>query len=282
MDPDYENDEEDDDDTAAQEMAAMMGFSGFGSQKPPAKKRKFNLQTDAYVDGQELAKLDKGGKKGQGSGGNTVPLGKTRAFGSQITKDLSGAIGNDKSATYEMVPAMRGNDDEIDLDEFLEDQEDGPVYVDTSKTPPAEAAQGDQSTDANQPASISGPEAQEVQARIDALLSSIEVGDPPGNTSSELIPRELQRRSDIPQKQSFDDTAFMLGGPRRQANTHQNRDDRASSASISRPSQRGERNPMWYIGYYDPTFNENPWEKQEKEKGLKPLCKWPENVGFCR
>jgi hypothetical protein len=101
MDPDY-TDEEDAD---AQAMAAAMGFSGFG--KPPTKKRRFNPATDGYVDGQELLKLDKGGKKGQGSGGNTVPLGKTRAIG--IT-----AVATSKSV---VVDEKKGNEDEIDLDE---------------------------------------------------------------------------------------------------------------------------------------------------------------------
>ena len=51
-------------DEEAASMAALMGFSTFGSHKPPAKKRKFNASTDAFVEGQELAKLDRGEEGG--------------------------------------------------------------------------------------------------------------------------------------------------------------------------------------------------------------------------
>ncbi|KAL2265248.1 hypothetical protein VTJ83DRAFT_6348 [Remersonia thermophila] len=36
---------------------------------------------------------------------------------------------------------------------------------------------------------------------------------------------------------------------------------------------RGGRghNPLWYVDYYDPSFNENPWEGMEKFKGLEPV-----------
>lgn len=57
------------------------------------------------------------------------------------------------------------------------------------------------------------------------------------------------------------------------------RDTFSDSASIasSRPSHRGgPRNENWYLDYYDPSFNDNPWAKLEKEKGLEPLAHWPE------
>jgi hypothetical protein len=51
----------------------------------------------------------------------------------------------------------------------------------------------------------------------------------------------------------------------------------AASVASSRPSHRGgQRNENWYLDYYDPSFNENPWARLEKEKGLEPLGKWPE------
>ncbi|KAL5615252.1 hypothetical protein BROUX41_005306 [Berkeleyomyces rouxiae] len=37
---------------------------------------------------------------------------------------------------------------------------------------------------------------------------------------------------------------------------------------------RGERNALWYIDYYDPMSNENPWEDLEKKAGLEPLGTW--------
>ncbi len=95
MDPTYLSSEDEDEDNAA--MAAAMGFSTFGMQGP-SKKRKFNAKTDAVVDGDELAALDKGGRKGQGSGGNMIPLGRPRGI---------------------CVPAgtvQKSNEEEVDLD----------------------------------------------------------------------------------------------------------------------------------------------------------------------
>lgn len=141
MDPNYVDEEEE-----AAAMAAMMGFSGFGSQKPPAKKRKFT--TDAFIDGQGAA-LDKGGKKGQGSGGNTMPLGKVRIFG-------TGPANKDN----ELVGL---NDSEIDLGE--EDENDGPQYVDTSLPPPILVEEN--GLRYVPPPGISDEESKEMQSRID-------------------------------------------------------------------------------------------------------------------
>lgn len=46
------------------------------------------------------------------------------------------------------------------------------------------------------------------------------------------------------------------------------------------PTSRGGRggghsvNREWYLDYYDPSFNENPWERLEQSKGLTPLGSW--------
>jgi hypothetical protein len=146
MDPEYVDEEEE-----AAAMAAMMGFSGFGSQKPPAKRRKFT--TDAFIDGQEP--VDRGGKKGQGSGGNTMPLGKTRVFGTGSTEKA-------------MEPAGM-NDSEIDLGD--DDEADGPQYVDTSLPPPVLPmhSEGPQYIDTSEPppGAALEEEAREMQSRID-------------------------------------------------------------------------------------------------------------------
>ena len=34
------------------------------------------------------------------------------------------------------------------------------------------------------------------------------------------------------------------------------------------------KNPSWYIDYYDPSSNTNPWEHLEKAKGLEPVGTW--------
>lgn len=136
-------------------MAAMMGFSSFGG--PPAKKkRKFNSSTDAFVSGQELEKLDKGGKNGKGSGGNQIPLGKMRTFGNAGGRIQERKVANEEEislddddedggvaiqAVQAPIPKTKPpasptrNEEEINLD--MDSEEEGPQYEDTSHTPPA-------------------------------------------------------------------------------------------------------------------------------------------------
>ena len=155
MDPNFVDEDEE---SAA--MAAMMGFSGFGSQKPPPKKRKF--MTDAFVEGQEPSLLvDKGGKRGQGSGGNTMPLGKTRVFGT--------------ASSSKAVHSVAVNDSEIALDE--DDEEDGPQYVDTSLPPPILASEDPPRQYFEPPPGVSDEEAKEMQSRIDVRNPSTEMND---------------------------------------------------------------------------------------------------------
>jgi len=250
MNPDYSDDE---DGAEARAMAEALGFSSFGSHKPPAKKRKFNATTDAYIEGQELASLDKGGKKGQGSGGNTIPLGKQRIIG-------GGTAEAPRDKDIKKTSAI-GNEDEIDLGDD-EEPEDGPNYLDTSLPPPIEASENDgpQYLDSSRPPPASEDEAKEVQSRIDALLASL---DGPGELSSATPPIPFSSASyKLPQRPPTGNTQYV-----------------APVASSSRPIQRGQKNEKWFIDYYDPTFNENPWERLEKQNGLEPLCKWPEDVG---
>lgn len=294
-------DHEDLDDEAAA-MATAMGFSTFGSHKPPAKKRKFNPATDAFVSGQELEKIDRGGKKGQGSGGNNMPLGKLRTFGGVAGNEDEIDVDEDENedeGTVQAVPVRRqmnlpavtgsgsvlpvrnlaGNEDEIGLDDedgeegganiFQPEGKDGPSYVDTSHSPPAAAVA---------PLDPSDPEAIEMQARIDLLLASIEEGQ----SSKEPAPIPVGSEAELthplpprPAQQSFNHLGHGGGG-------RGGFSDTASIAS-SRPSH-GERNPKWYEGYYDPSFNENPWKKIETEKGLVSLGNWlePSNDRFRR
>lgn len=262
MDPNYEDDEDED----AQAMAAAMGFSGFG--KAAMKKRKFNSATDAFVEGQELAKLDKGGKKGQGSGGNTIPLGKPRLFG--VVPAL--APSKSEQGNGQIVE----NGDEIDLGEDMDGEEEGPNYIDSSKTPPLDA-EGDERVESNRAPTISGAEAQEMQTRIDAILASIG-GDDTSTSSTFKGPSEnIEQPPEL--RPELASTAFLHGGQGRVPRYQKDGHDSASIASSSRQSYRGEWNPTWYTEYYDPSFNANPWEGFEKLQGLKPVSNWPENVG---
>jgi len=282
MEPEY-NSAEGSEDEDANDMAAFMGFSTFGSQKPATKKRKFNPTTDAFVEGQELAKLDRGGKKGSGSGGNNVPLGKMRVLGGK-----------------------RGNEDEIQLDMDDEDEDlDGPRYMDTSLPPPIEAAlrggngeevdedEGPRYMDTSLPApaevdavQVSPEEAAEMQARIDAILASIGSEPDPGlddgeNTETSTLPPPPPG---LPQRPAFtatSDTEFMQGASRGRAfsdaTSASPRGGRGRGRGGGGVRERGERNEKWYEGYYDPTFNENPWAKLEKENGLPSIGTWLEN-----
>src|SRR5208282_3964048 len=133
MDPSYEDSEDE-----AEAMAKQMGFSSFGNQGP-SKKRKFNPKTDAMVEGQGLASLDKGGKKGQGSGGNKIPLGKPRVLGvapprNQEEIELDNEGEEDEEPAYidtSLPPPSKQEDSEED---------EGPAYMDTSLPPPNEQA----------------------------------------------------------------------------------------------------------------------------------------------
>ncbi|RFU30581.1 hypothetical protein B7463_g5742, partial [Scytalidium lignicola] len=205
MDPNYIDEDEE-----ASAMAAAMGFSSFGTQSNPNKKRKFNPVIDAFVDGQELAGSDRGGNKEQGTGGNTIPLGKPRVIGA-----------SSKTAKADSDEIDLGYDDEEPVREDME--EDGPQYIDTSRPAPIDSQK-------------------EIQDKIDAILANIE---PSSSASVTLPPNKLAPSQD---------------------NVRVSMSDRGSIASSSRPSQRGQRNEFWYIGYYDPSFNENPWARLEQEK----------------
>jgi hypothetical protein len=279
--------EHDGSDDEAAAMAAAMGFSSFGSHKPPAKKRKFNAATDAFVEGQELENIDKGGKKGQGSGGNMTKLGKQRIFGQPTEKGGDGT---------------RRNNDEIELEGEGEESlqnvgmrnaklaegnaDGGPQYLDTSLPAPAEAGtryneQEPAYTDTRTipptsalPDSISSTEAAEVQARIDALLDSIgsaSVLPPPSNNSDS--PSLLNPNRNLPSRPvCSDDSASMTtsrGGDGSSWGGSRNGRSRSGPGG-----GKGERNERWFETYYDPSFNYNPWGQLEKVKGLQPMGSW--------
>lgn len=316
-------------DPEASAMAAMMGFSNFGG-KPPARKRKFNAATDAFVSGDELAKIDRGGKKGKGSGGNEVPLGKPRVLGvrSKATNEEEIALDDeeeDEGPRYEdtSLPAPTeaykgynyGHGDSINEVE----EEDGPRYMDTSLPPPTENPEytpwheregnrdeeGPRYMDTSLPppfehgtnggpayedtslpppvASVPDDEAAEMQSRINAILASIQPppGEddttqsakstlPPGITSPttnstlrSIPPPSLGHN--LPPKPSFTPSISSRG---------RGMSDAGSVTSASTRFSGGGRNPEWYLGYYDHSFNENPWEKLEQKLGLDPVGTW--------
>ncbi|KAL1310941.1 hypothetical protein AAFC00_001164 [Neodothiora populina] len=70
------------------EIAAAMGFTGFGAQ-PNSKRRKYNHDADTFVDGQ--SRDDDSAQQPSGSGANTTALGvrsKVQAQGADVDVDV--------------------------------------------------------------------------------------------------------------------------------------------------------------------------------------------------
>jgi hypothetical protein len=263
MDPEYLSD---DDGSAA--MAAAMGFASFGTQGPP-KKRKFNPAVDAFVEGQDLEKIDRGGKKGQGSGGNNIPLGKVRVLGAKVVDeavDMEGRETNEEEIHLDM-------DDDEEEDGAAVTAQDGEVedvpshYIDTSLPPPTQ-------------------EAVDAQARIDAILAASESA---AFTPAAPQPRQTQKQKQKPKPAPTGLAAYLsamqsssphqpsappgvplpqsdVSLPQRPAAPPSTVGSTASGFSHGR-GQR-ERNEFWYKDYYDPSFNENPWKTLEAERGM--------------
>lgn len=293
-------------------MAAAMGFSAFG-HKPAAKKRKFNPTTDAFVEGQALESLDRGGSQGKGSGGNTIPLGRMRELGAKKGgtertegRDEELGMGKGRGRGMMKLPPTRT------VEAPGESEEEGPNYIDTSRSPPAFAGNfedGPQYIDTSEAAPItsyhppnipspvpgtaetpvSDEEAIEMQRRVAALLASLEPVAPSGQEGT-----NLPERPAFTPNSNYGDTAFMQGGSRggtsergsqwggsRRGGSERGGSERGGGRGGSQwvGSSRGERNDKWYIGYYDPAFNANPWERLEKERGLEALGNWVEVPG---
>lgn len=308
------------------EMASFMGFSTFG-KAPAPKKRKFNPSTDAFIDGEELdaRKIDRGGKKGKGSGGNEVPLGKVRTVGGGRETGLGAGIGGLGKRMDLPAPVVKEDEEEergvgggfgrgmnlppprialrasppreleegaAYMDTSLPPPIDGPAYMDTSLPPPIDGpAYMDTSLPppASEPsAEIDSAEAAEMQERIDRIMASIQ--PPPGGEDYPPPPPTPVSAPKAGFSQENQGFGRVTGLPSRPPASFQNSNsagggrgrgmsDAGSSVSGSgfgNGRQRGERNEEWYVGYYDPAFNENPWEKLEKERKLVSLGSWVE------
>ena len=245
-----------DSDEEAVAMAKAMGFSTFGTQGP-AKKRKYNPNTDTVVEGQDLTSIDRGGKKGQGSGGNQIPLGKPRVFG------LS-----NKGNTHENT-AKNVNDDDEDIE---------PAYIDTSLPPPiGEEIEEEHSGPAYLDTSLPPPntETRATQEKIDAILANINVTPaPPGSRVTDDL-----HTPGLGEGVSRYLTALQMVSQQPPSGLGASIGAEGPTLESHRPAQLRQRNEIWYVGYYDPSFNENPWIRLEKEKGLQPKGKWLESRG---
>lgn len=277
---DSDNDEE------AAAMALAMGFTSFGAA-PAQKKRKYNNSTDAFafVDGQEQD-LEREGKKGKGigmgSGGNNVKLGRARVLG-------TGAGGGGAGIAKPLVlhgnadaHAHAGNEAEINLHAGADGEGDGsddeerPNYVDTSLPAPVEGFTGTGSGhegDGIRKLQSQAPEinaereteADEMQAKIDEILASAQPGvsvaplPTSGYTDTGIVERGLASASASLAVESGRGGGGVRGG-------------RGGFSS----ARGGRRNERWWEGYYDASFNVNPWEALEKKAGLRTVGRWLE------
>ncbi|KAK2629939.1 hypothetical protein QTJ16_000759 [Diplocarpon rosae] len=285
-------------------MAAAMGFSSFGS-KPAAKRRKFNPSTDAFVEGQALEKIDRGGKKGTGSGGNTIPLGKARVLGTRKVVDNEDEITLDEEEEEVEVPnhveERKVPRPSVERNVGGDSGEDeGPQYMDTSEAAPVEQEDDRDQRPAYEyvnmtreeahPASVAGDtisdaEKTEMQRRIDAILTNIgTVAPPPGTDAATPYASSVTTRVmpppqlGTPQRTALvtdAHPAYVQGVPRGRGGRSRGGSEGASSRGRDRQrGQWGQRNEKWYADYYDPNFNANPWEALEKANGLEPVGSW--------
>lgn len=163
-----------------------------------------------------------------------------------------------------------------------EESEDGPAYMDTSEAAPAEARNGysHNESDRAQPAQQQNNlEAQEMQAKIDSILDSIQ---PPPGSFAPARPAQSHPQSLSTFMQSVNTLPARPVSSSTFPKNHQihghGRDRFSDTASVASNSthgrSRGEHNPTWYIEYYDPNFNENPWARLEQSLGLESVGTW--------
>ncbi|KAI4858910.1 hypothetical protein F4820DRAFT_462898 [Hypoxylon rubiginosum] len=206
---------EDSEDDTASAMAAAMGFSSFGAQGNPNKRRKFNPHADAVVD--DAAQETK-------TGSNATPLGvRAPAWRAHHNKDEID-LDDDEEEGLD-APSSEGKPGHLKDGHGNGDDDDnsGPQYLDTSRPPTVDTV------------------ADDIQSKIDDII-----GAPP-----------LQ----WPGIESLPSFSTSRGG-------------RGSRGQGQGQGHSREPEGKWWEGYYDPSFNVNPWERLEQTKGLEPRGKW--------
>jgi len=120
-----------------------------------------------------------------------------------------------------------------------------------------------------------------IQERIDSILAANPGEEDTDVTTTELtvpILEKFPRPQGLPERPVWADAELAKGFGREIGE----RSETGSVASSSRPTRRGERNVRWFEGYYDPSFNENPWRKLELVRGLEARGSWVEGQGAPR
>ncbi|TPX17144.1 uncharacterized protein E0L32_003262 [Thyridium curvatum] len=221
----------DEEDATSAAMAAMMGFSSFGAQDRPSKKRRFNPRADAATGTGRQGPLP---PPPAGTGANSAPLGPARHYSSNLP----------------LHPTPRDDDDDDD------DDERQPQYIDTSR-PVGHEEPADPEEEAR------------FQAQIDAIVAAGNatygsVAPPPSSSSASLsAPAPAPGLDGGPLPAAATAPARVPGGPGR-------------GGAGGRGGHRHGAGPGgdWWIGYYDPSSNENPWARLEGQLGLQAHGSW--------
>lgn len=254
-------------------MAALMGFSSFGAAPKP-KKRKYNPAVENAVTDASLTLQEKKQQEQQhkdyrpssgASGGNRVPLGKGRVMGKGETNEgrslgvvvqphggmldegtTAGGLATGKAAERGDGVGTGGLGESESASE-----DDGPRYVDTSSTPPAEEGRitalgsggwgdnGARYVDTSRQPPVRGPG----DVPLPAAEMSLNVDGGAG----------LQHGQD-PNARSILASEERGGGK-----------DKAGVASGElydwRALRKGVVNLIGDVTYYDESFVENPWRE---------------------
>ncbi|KAB5586138.1 hypothetical protein GE09DRAFT_1073516 [Coniochaeta sp. 2T2.1] len=129
--------EQENDEAAA--MAAMMGFSSFGSQAPPSKKRRYNPRADAVLSDSTLPAPSSSlpskppAPKDRGTGANMMPL-----LARPVNAATGGGQGGVEAEGGLNKNGKRGSTDAgTAAGEGGEEEQPAPRYIDTSLPPSA-------------------------------------------------------------------------------------------------------------------------------------------------
>ncbi|KAI5920426.1 hypothetical protein F4810DRAFT_437248 [Camillea tinctor] len=225
----------DTEDTAAA-MAQAMGFSSFGAQNP-SKRRKFNPGTDAVVASSSNPTVPLfRTEHAPGSGSNMTPLGVRTRNKDEINLDLDDD--NDEQQPTPKANAMTQGRDGQDGD----DDDPEPQYIDTSRPPaPLEPDTGDS-----------------IQSQIDNIVG---------------VSAPVEGSAYFASQVDAGGAGDLQGWGRGRGHDYGRNRGRGRGRGGGRGGNQGHGHDSghnWWEDYYDPWALINPWEKLEKNLGLKP------------
>jgi hypothetical protein len=279
------------DDSAA--MAAAMGFSGFGMQSRPSKKRRFNPRADASTTsaGPDLHNMP---PKPPATAANSTPVGVPRPRSNLPLHPTQPAA---------VVPEDNAPPSTNADEGYSTDPDPPPAYVDTSR-PVGAPSEADVPPTAE--------EAAAVRAEMDAVVAA-------GNATYARLPAHFEGGEESPtldgqwlsrdQRHGFEPETVDATAGRGQGSISavggffhapESSGGLAGSSSPGSSSFRGgyggprggrrgrgggfggrgglerDGSTPWYDGYYDPAFNANPWAKLEASMCLESKRTWIE------